>query len=81
MKKEKIMLTSIEKEKLSCCIALVAKDFELQRLALEKALDQNERGGRLYDNLLDRIEHCLDRQSFYENLKQKLAHAIENNQI
>ena len=87
MKNEKIALTAIEKEKLSACVALAAKNFELKRLALEKALDENERDGRRYDNLLARdnilarIEHFRDSQSFFETLEQKVAQAIKNNQL
>ena len=81
MKNEKITLTDIEKEKLWTCVALVAKNFEVKRLYLEKALGENEMAGNRDDNLLGRIEHYRDRESFYENLAQKVTRAIENNQL
>ena len=81
MRNEKIMLTDIEKEKLSVCVALTAKNFELKRLTLEKELDENERCARAQDRILTRIEHYRDRQSFFENLEHKVIQAIENNQI
>ena len=81
MKNEKITLTAVEKEKLWACVALVAKNFELKRLALEKTLEENEMYGNRDDNLLGRFEHYRDRESFYENLTRKVARAIENNQL
>ena len=81
MKNEKIALTDVEKEKLWACVALVAKNFELKRLYLEKVLEENEMAGNRDDNLLGRIEHYRDRESFYENLTQKVTRAIENNQL
>lgn len=81
MKNEKIMLTGIEKEKLSACVALIAKNFELKRLSLEKDLAENERGGSRDERVLSRIEHYRDSQSFFEALGQKVIQAVENNQI
>ena len=81
MKNEKIVLTAIEKEKLWACVSLVAKNFELKRLFLEKALDENEMYGNRDDNLLGRIEHYRDIESFFENLAQKVESAFENNQL
>lgn len=81
MKNEKITLTAIEKEKLLACVAIVAKDFELKRLSLEKEIDEIENEGGQEEHLIDRIEHYRDRQSFYEMLEQKVMRAIKYNQI
>ena len=56
------------------CVGLAAKDFELKRYNVEKE------GGR-DGHLLDLLEHYRDRQNFYEELEQKVRHAIENNQF
>ena len=81
MKNEKIILTDIEKEKLMACIGIVAKDFQIKRYEVEKELNKIEKEGGRDDRLLDLLEHYRDRQSFYEELEQKVKHAIENNQI
>lgn len=81
MKNEKIILTDIEKEKLVVCVGLAAKDFELKRYKVEKDLNKIEKEYGRDDRLLDLLEHYRDRQNFYEELEQKVKHAIENNQI
>ena len=81
MKNTKITLTDIEKEKLLACVGLVAKDFEIKRYEVEKELNKIEKEGGRDDRLLDLLEHYRDRQNFYEELEQKVKHAIENNQI
>lgn len=81
MKNEKIILTDIEKEKLVVCVGLAAKDFELKRYKVEKDLNKIEKEYGRDDRLLDLLEHYRDRQNFYEELEQKVRHAIENNQI
>ena len=83
MKKKatKITLTEIEKEKLMACVGIVAKDFEIKRYEVEKELNKIEKEGGRDDRLLDLLEHYRDRQNFYEELEQKVKHAIENNQI
>ena len=77
----KITLTDIEKEKLMVCVGLVAKDFEIKRYEVEKELNKIEKEGGRDDRLLDLFEHYRDGQNFYEELEQKIKHAIENNQI
>ena len=77
----KITLTEIEKEKLMACVGIVAKDFEIKRYEVEKELNKIEKEGGRDDRLLDLLEHYRDRQNFYEELEQKVKHAIENNQI
>ena len=81
MKNTKITLTDIEKEKLLACVGLVAKDFEAKRYEVEKELNKIEKEGGRDDRLLDLLEHYRDRQNFYEELEQKVKHAIENNQL
>lgn len=81
MKNTKIILTDIEKEKLLACIGIVAKDFEIKRYKVEKDLNKIEKDGSRDDRLLDLLEHYRDRQHFYEDLEQKVKHAIENNQL
>ena len=81
MKNTKITLTDIEKEKLMACVGIVAKDFELKRYEVEKELNKIEKEGDRDDRLLDLLEHYHERQNFYEELEQKVKHAIENNQI
>lgn len=81
MKNTKITLTDIEKEKLMVCVGLAAKNFELKRYKVEKELNKIEKEGSRDDYLLDLLEHYRDRQNFYEELEQKVRHAIENNQI
>ena len=83
MKKKatKITLTEIEKEKLMACVGIVAKDFEIKRYEVEKELNKIEKEGGRDDRLLDLLEHYRDRQNFYEELEQKVKHAIENNQL
>ena len=83
MKKKatKITLTEIEKEKLMACVGIVAKDFEIKRYEVEKELNKIEKEGGRDDRLLDLLEHYRGRQNFYEELEQKVKHAIENNQI
>ena len=83
MKKKatKITLTEIKKEKLMACVGIVATDFEIKRYEVEKELNKIEKEGGRDDRLLDLLEHYRDRQNFYEELEQKVKHAIENNQI
>ena len=81
MKNTKIILTDIEKEKLMACIGIVAKDFEIKRYEVEKELNKIEKEGGRDDRLLDLLEYYRDRQNFYEELEQKVKHAIENNQL
>ena len=81
MKITKITLTDIEKEKLMACIGIVAKDFQIKRYEVEKELNKIEKEGGRDDRLLDLIDYYREGQNFYENLKQKVKHAIENNQL
>ena len=81
MKNTKITLTDIEKEKLMACVGIVAKDFQIKRYEVEKELNKIEKEGGRDDRLIDLIEHYRERQNFYEELEQKVRHAIENNQI
>ena len=81
MKNAKITLTDIEKEKLLACVGIVAKDFEIKRYEVEKELNKIEKEGGRDDRLLDLLEYYRDRQNFYEELAQKVKHAIENNQL
>ena len=81
MKITKITLTDIEKEKLMACVGIVAKDFELKRYGVEKELNKIENGGGRYDRLLDLIDYYRERRRFYNELEQKVKHAIENNQL
>ena len=77
----KITLTNIEKEKLLACVGLVAKDFEIKRYKVEGELYKIEKEGGRDDRLLDLLEGYRERQNFYEELEQKVKHAIENNQL
>ena len=81
MKNTKITLTDIEKEKLMACVGIVAKDFQIRRYEVEKELNKIEKEGGRDDRLLDLLEHYQERQNFYEELEQKVKHAIENNQL
>lgn len=81
MKNTKITLTDIEKEKLMVCVGFIAKDFEIKRYEVEKELNKIENEGGRDDRLLDLLEHYRDGQNFYEELEQKIKHAIENNQL
>lgn len=81
MKNTKITLTDIEKEKLMVCVGLAANNFEIKRYEVEKDLNKIENEGRRDDRLLDILEQCRYRQNFYEELEQKVRHAIENNQL
>lgn len=81
MKNIKITLTDIEKEKLLACVGIVAKDFEIKHYEVEKELSKIEKEGGRDGRLLDLLEHYRDRQHFYEELEQKIKHAIENNQL
>ena len=81
MKNTKITLTDIEKEKLMVCVGIVAKDFELKRYGAEKELDKIENEGGRDDHLSDLMNYYRERQNFYEELEQKVKHAIENNQL
>ena len=81
MKNTKITLTDIEKQKLMACVGIVAKDFELKRYGVEKELDKIENEGGRDDHLSDLMNYYRERQNFYEELEQKVKHAIENNQI
>ena len=81
MENTKIILTDIEKEKLMVCVGFIAKDFEIKRYKVEGELYKIEKEGDRDDRLLDLLEHYRDGQSFYEELEQKVKHAIENNQL
>ena len=81
MKNTKITLTDIEKEKLLACVELVAKDFEIKRYEVEKELNKIEKEGGRDERLSDLIDHYRDRNLFYNELEQKVKHAIENNQL
>ena len=81
MKNEKIILTDIEKEKLLACIGLVAKDFEIKHYGVEKELNKIEKEGGRDERLSDLINHYRERRRFYNELEQKVKHAIENNQL
>ena len=81
MENTKIILTDIEKEKLMVCVGLIAKDFEIKRYEVERELNKIEKEGGRDDRLLDLLEHYRERQSFYEELEQKVKREIENNQL
>ena len=81
MKITKITLTDIEKEKLMACVGIVAKDFELKHYGVEKNLNKIENDGNRDDRLIDLLEGYRERQKFYNELEQKVKHAIENNQL
>ena len=81
MKDTKITLTDIEKEKLMACVGIVAKHFEVKRYEVEKKLDKIENGGGRDDRLIDLIDYYRERRRFYNELEQKVKHAIENNQL
>ena len=81
MKNEKITLTDIEKEKLLACIGIVAKDFEIKHYEVEKELNKIEKDGGRDERLSDLIDHYRERHRFYNELEQKVKHAIENNQL
>lgn len=81
MKNTKITLTDIEKEKLMVCVGLVANNFEIKRYEVEKELNKIEKDGGRDDRLLDLIDYYRERRRFYNELEQKVKHAIENNQL
>lgn len=81
MKTTKVTLTDIEKEKLLACIGIVAKDFEIKHYEVEKELNKIEKGGGRDERLSDLIDHYRERRRFYNELEQKVKHAIENNQL
>lgn len=81
MKNTKITLTDIEKEKLLACIEIVAKGFEAKRYEVEKELNKLEKEGGRDERLLDLIDYYRERRRFYNELEQKVRHAIENNQL
>ena len=81
MKNKKIVLTDIEKEKLLACIGLVAKDFEIKHYEVGKELNKIEKEGGRDERLSDLINHYRERRRFYNELEQKVKHAIENNQL
>ena len=81
MKNTKITLTDIEKEKLLACIGLVTKDFEIKQYEVEKELNKIEKEGGRDERLSDLIDHYRERSRFYDELEQKVKHAIENNQL
>lgn len=81
MKNTKITLTDIEKEKLLACIGIVAKDFEIKHYEVEKELNKIEKEGGRDECLSDLINHYQERRRFYNELEQKVKHAIENNQL
>lgn len=81
MKNIKITLTDIEKEKLMVCVGLVANNFEIKRYEVEKELNKIEKEGGRDDRLLDLIDYYRERRRFYNELEQKVKHAIENNQL
>ena len=81
MKNTKITLTDIEKEKLLACVELVAKDFEIKQYEVEKEFNKIEKEGGRDERLSDLIDHYRERSRFYDELEQKVKHAIENNQL
>ena len=81
MKITKITLTDIEKEKLMACVGIVAKDFEIKQYEVEKELNKIEKEGGRDERLSDLINHYRERSRFYDELEQKVKHAIENNQL
>ena len=81
MKNTKITLTDIEKQKLMACVGIVAKDFELKRYGVERERDKIENEGGRDDRFSDLINYYRERQSFYEELEQKVKRAVENNQL
>lgn len=81
MKNTKITLTDVEKEKLMVCVGLVANNFEIKRYEVEKELNKIEKEGNRDDRLLDLIDYYRERRRFYNELEQKVKHAIENNQL
>ena len=81
MENTKITLTDIEKQKLMACVGFIAKDFEIKRYKVEKELNKIEKEGGRDDRLIDLLEGYRERQNFYEELEQKVKHAIENNQL
>lgn len=81
MKKEKIILTDIEKEKLLACVELVAKDFETKRYEIEKELNKIEKEGGRDDRLVDLMGFYRERRWFYIALGRKIERAIDNKQI
>ena len=81
MKNTKITLTDIEKEKLMVCVGLVANNFEIKRYEVEKELNKIEKEGGRDDRLLDLIDYYREKRRFYNELEQKVKHAIENNQL
>lgn len=81
MKNEKIIFTDIEKEKLIVCVGLVANNFEIKRYEVEKELNKIEKEGGRNGRLLDLIDYYRENGHFYNELEQKVRHAIENNQI
>ena len=81
MENTKIILTDIEKEKLMVCVGFIAKDFEIKRYKVEGELYKIEKEGGRDDHLSDLMNYYRGRQKFYEELEQKVKHAIENNQL
>lgn len=81
MKTTKITLTDIEKQKLMACVGIVAKHFEVKRYEIEKELNKLEKEGGRDERLLDLIDYYRERRRFYNELEQKVRHAIENNQL
>ena len=81
MKNTKITLTDIEKEKLMACVGIVAKDFEIKQYEEEKELNKIEKEGGRDDRLSDLMDYYRERRRFYNELEQKVKHAIENNQL
>ena len=81
MKNTKITLTDIEKEKLMACVGIVAKDFEIKQYEVEKELNKIEKEGGRDDRLSDLMDYYRERRRFYNELEQKVKHAIENNQL
>ena len=81
MKNTKITLTDIEKQKLMACVRFIAKDFEIKRYKVEGELYKIEKEDGRYDRLLDLIDYYRERRRFYNELEQKVKHAIENNQL
>ena len=81
MKNTKITLTDIEKEKLLACIGNVVKDFEIKHYEVENELNKIGKEGGRDDRLFDLRDLYRERRRFYNELEQKVKHAIENNQL
>ena len=63
------------------CVGIVAKHFEIKQYEIEKELNKIEKEGGRDERLSDLINHYRERRRFYNELEQKVKHAIENNQL